>query len=227
MPSYGIRASNFTKNNTPHILLYVITNTFACKKGEKMAGKILYNKGKGISRAAFIFACPGQKEEKAGRVVAGATGKNLDLLLSVLSRAENEKIRALFPSDDRYDYLITNSSDTIHYPALDGTSLPSRKEYSDDANLNRLFHELDSSEYIIAFGVQAKEAAKLISLKYDMREIVPRPKFITSLPHLSLLALNRISHDIHGNEIKRADPEATLRRIETVAKTLEEEISKA
>ena len=119
-----------------------------------MAKKIAYNKGKNISPVAFMFACPGQKEEKAGRVVAGATGKNLDLLLSVLAESENEKIRALFPSSDRYDYLITNSSDIIHYPALDNTSLPSKGEYSDDANLNRLYKELDHMNYVIAFGIQ-------------------------------------------------------------------------
>ena len=101
-----------------------------------MAGRIYFNKGTDISHVAFMFACPGQKEEKAGKVVAGNTGKNLNLLLSVLSASENENIRALFPSENRYDYLITNSSDIIHYPALDGTSLPSKSEYADDANLN-------------------------------------------------------------------------------------------
>ena len=157
-----------------------------------MAGRIYFNKGTDISHVAFMFACPGQKEEKAGKVVAGNTGKNLNLLLSVLSASENENIRALFPSENRYDYLITNSSDIIHYPALDGTSLPSKSEYTDDANLNRLFHELENSKYVVAFGNQAKEASKLVSLKYDMREIYPKPVFITSLPHLSLLALNQI-----------------------------------
>ncbi|MBQ7291144.1 MAG: hypothetical protein IJW76_05440 [Clostridia bacterium] len=187
-----------------------------------MAEKISYNKGKNISPVAFMFACPGQKEQAAGKVVAGATGKNLNLLLSVLAKSENEKIRALFPSADRYDYLITNSSDTIHYPALDKTSLPSKREYSDDANLNRLYKELDHTKYVIAFGAQAKEASKLVEYKYKMREVTPRPTFITSLPHLSLLALNQISEDVHGARIERGDKEATLKRICVVAKMLTE-----
>ena len=66
-----------------------------------MAGRIYFNKGTDISHVAFMFACPGQKEEKAGKVVAGNTGKNLNLLLSVLSASENENIRALFPSENR------------------------------------------------------------------------------------------------------------------------------
>lgn len=189
-----------------------------------MAKKVAYNKGKNISPVAFMFACPGQKEEKAGKVVSGSTGKNLDLLLSVLAESENEKIRALFPSSDRYDYLITNSSDIIHYPALDNTSLPSKGEYSDDANLNRLYGELDHMGYVIAFGIQAKEASKLVEYKYKLREVTPRPVFITSLPHLSLLSLNQISEDTDGKRIERGDPEATLKRIRVVAKMLTEQL---
>ena len=189
-----------------------------------MAAKISYNKGKNISPVAFMFACPGQKEQAAGRVVAGATGKNLNALLSILASSENEKIRALFPAEDRYDYLITNASDTVHYPAIDKTSLPSKKEYSDDANLNRLYKELDHSKYVIAFGAQAKEVSKLVEYKYQLREVTPRPVFITSLPHLSLLSLNQISEDVNGERIERGDPEATHKRLTVVAKMLTENI---
>ncbi len=186
--------------------------------------KIAYNKGKNISPVAFMFACPGQKEQEAGRVVAGATGKNLNTLLSILAESENEKVRALFPSTDRYDYLITNSSDTVHYPALDKTSLPSKSEYSDDANLNRLYRELDHVKYVIAFGAQAKDVSRLVEYKYQLREVTPRPTFITSLPHLSLLALNQISEDINGNHIERGDKEATRKRLTVVAKMLTDNI---
>ena len=186
--------------------------------------KISYNKGKNISPVAFMFACPGQKEQAAGRVVAGATGKNLNLLLSILAEHENEKVRALFPSSDRYDYLITNSSDTIHYPALDKTSLPSKKEYSDEANIERLCGELQSIEYVIAFGAQAKDASRLAESKYQANGVSPRPVFITSLPHLSLLALNQISKDVNGEKIERGDKEATRKRLSVVARMLTENI---
>ncbi len=191
-----------------------------------MAEKIKYNPGKGISPVAFMFACPGQKEQQSGRVVAGMTGKNLNTLLSILMESENENIRELFPSANRYDYLITNASDTIHYPALDNTSLPSKGEYSDDANLNRLYHEFDHTKYVIAFGTQAKEAAKLVEYKYELREVTPRPKFITSLPHLSLLALNQISEDVNGERIERGAPDATHKRLEVVAQMLTENLAK-
>ncbi len=191
-----------------------------------MAEKIRYNPGNGVSPVAFMFACPGQKEYEAGKVVSGITGKNLNTLLSILSKHENEKIRALFPSESRYDYLITNASDTVHYPALDKTSLPPRSEYIDDANLNRLYHEFEHSEYVIAFGVQAKEAAKLVEYKYDMREVSPRPHFVTSLPHLSLLSINQISEDVNGVHIEKGDREATHKRLEVVAQKLVENLMK-
>jgi uracil-DNA glycosylase len=186
--------------------------------------KITYNKGKNISSVAFMFACPGQKEQAAGRVTAGATGKNLNLLLSILAESENEKVRALFPSDDRYDYLITNASDTVHYPALDKTSLPSKKEYSTDENLERLCGELESVRYVIAFGAQAKDVSRLVEARYQLREISERPTFITALPHLSLLALKQISLDADGERIEKGDKEATRKRLTVVAKMLTDSI---
>lgn len=186
--------------------------------------KIEYNKGKNISPVAFMFACPGQKEQAAGRVVAGATGKNLNMLLSILAESENEKVRTLFPSADRYDYLITNSSDTVHYPALDKTSLPSKKEYSDGANIARLCGELESMKYVIAFGAQAKDVSRLVENKYQLKNVISRPVFITALPHLSLLALNQISEDVNGVRIERGDKEATRKRLTVVAKMLTDNI---
>jgi uracil-DNA glycosylase len=186
--------------------------------------KIDYNKGKNISPVAFMFACPGQKEQAAGRVVAGATGKNLNTLLSILAESENEKIRALFPSADRYDYLITNASDTVHYPALDKTSLPSKKEYGAAENVERLCAELKEVKYVIAFGAQAKDVSNLAKSRYALQNTAVYPVFITSLPHLSLLALNQISEDIYGNRIERGDKEATHKRLTVVAKMLTDNI---
>jgi hypothetical protein len=48
--------------------------------------------------------------------------------------------------------------------------------------------------------------------------------FITSLPHLSLLALNQISEDTDSNRIERGDPDATLKRLRVVAKMLESQL---
>lgn len=188
--------------------------------------KVSYNKGKNISPIAFMFACPGQKEEKEGRVVAGATGKNLDLLLSILSSSEKEEIRSLFPSSSRYDYLITNSSDIIHYPALDSRSLPSKKEYSEKENVERLCRELSKVKYVIAFGKEAKEASLLVKSEF-LSQNLPSPSFIFSIPHLSFLSLNQIKEDKEGKKIEKGEEEGTRKRLEIVAGKIEKEILNA
>ena len=189
-----------------------------------MAEKINYNKGNNISSVAFMFACPGQKEQEAGRVVAGNTGKNLDRLLSSLSHSFNIKIRNLFPSANRYDYLITNASDIIHYPALDGKSLPLKTEYMKEENIERLCEELKETKFVVAFGTQAKEVSAAVAEAYKRNKIDRHPIFITSLPHLSFLSLNQISHDVNGERIMKGDREGTEKRIEVVKERMEKEI---
>lgn len=180
-----------------------------------------YNQGKNISPVAFVFACPGQREKLAQKVVAGSTGKNLDKLLSVLQSSENEKIQKLFPSASRYDYLITNSSDIVHYKALDGQTLPNKKEYSKEKNIKRLCYELSSSEYVIAFGKEAKAVSELVKAEYIKENKNQIPNFILSIPHLSFLSLNQISEDVNGKKIEKGDPLATQKRIEKVARKIE------
>lgn len=191
-----------------------------------MLTRINYNKGNNISSVSFLFACPGQHEEKLGRVVAGNTGKNLNRLLESLSHSSNPKIKELFPSSDRYDYLITNASDIIHYPALDGRSLPAKKEYMAEENIERLYAELKGVQYVIAFGTQAKDVSSAISSLFEKKNETQKPFFITSLPHLSFLSLNQISRDINGNEIKKGDKEGTKKRIDVVKEMLEIQIKK-
>lgn len=184
---------------------------------------VKYNKGKGISKVGFIFACPGQKEQAANKVVAGSTGKSLNTLLSILKESNDECIRSLFPSDDRYDYLITNASELIHYPAYDGTSLPKRSEYKTPENLTRISGEVDSLEYVIAFGQQAKEVSDLVS-ELRKEQGSHKPVFITSLPHLSLLAINQIREDVSGSRIEKGDANATYKRLQVVARKAEERL---
>lgn len=182
-----------------------------------------YNKGKGISTVGFMFACPGQKEMNDGCVVAGTTGKNLDRLLAILVASENEDIRRLFPSSDRYDYLITNASNIVHYPALDATSLPSNREYQHPDNLARLRDELKGLDYLITFGVQAHIASEL--LKDPTRSCAPIAAHLIRLPHLSLLSLNQISLDREGKRIAPGASNATELRLKVVASILEKKIA--
>lgn len=186
--------------------------------------RVQYNKGKDISSVGFIFACPGQKEMLAQKVVAGSTGNNLNLLLCSLSASSNSAIKSLFPSIDRYDYLITNASDIVHYPALDGYSLPSRKEYMNEKNIERLCAELKNLKLVIAFGTQAKEVSQAIENAYRNKCVVKKPCFITLLPHLSFLSLNRIGLDVNGVPILRGDKDGTNKRIEVVKAMLEQQI---
>ena len=52
------------------------------------------NEGKKDIPTAFIFSCPGQEELKSGKLVNGQTGKNLDMMLSIL----NKNYPGIFPS---------------------------------------------------------------------------------------------------------------------------------
>ena len=185
---------------------------------------VQYNKGNNISPVGFIFACPGQKEQAAQKVVSGSTGNNLNLLISSLSGTSNSSVRLLFPTTDRYDYLITNASEIIHYPAHDGRSLPTRKEYMTERNIERLCDELKNLRLVIAFGVQAKEVAQAVEKAYKEKGVEQSPHFITSLPHLSFLSLNRIAVDVNGEPILRGDKDGTWKRIEVVRMALEKEI---
>ena len=185
--------------------------------------RVKYNKGQGVSRVGFIFACPGQKEQSANRVVAGSTGKNLNTLLGILKNSPNAHIRALFPSENRYDYLITNASELVHYPAYDGISLPKRSEYKTSGNIARLAGELKNLDYVIAFGQQAKDASTMV-FNLLREQGSTKPIFITALPHLSLLAINQISKDVDGSKIEKGDPFATHKRLRVVAKKAEEHL---
>ena len=189
-----------------------------------MTNQVQYNKGKNISPVAFMFACPGQKEQEAGRVVAGSTGKNLNILLSFLSQSSNTQISVLFPSANRYDYLITNASNVIHYPALDNRSLPAKKEYMKEENVERLCEELKSARYVIAFGAQAKDVSVAVEAAYKKKNAAQTPVFITSLPHLSFLSLNQISYDVKGERIIQGDKGGTSKRMEVVKEKLEREL---
>lgn len=186
--------------------------------------RVHFNQGRGISPVGFVFACPGRKEQIAGKVVAGSTGNNLNLLLASLSCSSNKFIASLFPSSNRYDYFITNASDIVHYPALDGRSLPAKKEYMNLENIERLSEEIAHLKCVIAFGAQAKDVVQAVDNIYVQRQLQPKPIFIKSIPHLSFLSLNQISVDVHGDPILPGERDGTQRRIEVVRDMLEKQI---
>lgn len=175
------------------------------------------NDGKSSIRTAFIFSCPGQEEEKSGRLVNGQTGKNLDLMLSFLK----EDYPELFPSSDRYDYRITNSSEIVHYKAHDGRSEPKPQEISSDQNIERLKSDLDGYSCIIIFGRCAEIATELLKKKYGMENTI----FLRSR-HLSFLSLNSsIKTDVNGEPITKGDPDATKKRIRVAARFITDQLA--
>lgn len=108
----------------------------------------------GVLDVAFVFSCPGQKEELAGRVCAGKTGENLDLLIRYL----HEKRPEIFTSPLRESYTITNASDRVHYMGLTKDTEASYGEISEPENIDRLSNELSGCRVVICMGDRAAYA---------------------------------------------------------------------
>lgn len=174
------------------------------------------NEGKKEIKTAFVFSCPGQEELKSGKLVNGQTGKNLDGMLSILKQQYPD----IFPSADRYDYRITNSSENVHYKALDNRSEPKTKEITAPENLKRLYDDLCGYEYIITFGRCAALAVEEMLGNKNISGV----KTMYSR-HLSFLSLNSsIKTDINGEPIPRGDKNGTYKRLEVAAKNISDQL---
>ncbi len=108
------------------------------------------------SKVGFVFICPGRFEEAKKKPCSGQTGTNLQDALGFLSKNKNN----IFHSTDRYDYLITNSWDTIEYKAKTNRSTPDFVEVLDRENIIRLFNEIKELSFVVACGVHAHIAVK-------------------------------------------------------------------
>lgn len=109
------------------------------------------------STTGFVFLCPGRHEKNKNRPCAGATGRNLDDGLVHLARLR----RAIFPSANRYDYLLTNSWPTIEYRAATERSGCDWHELVAKGNLERLHDEIKDLKTVIACGEEARVAVQL------------------------------------------------------------------
>ena len=130
---------------------------------------------------AFVFSCPGQKEEQLGHPCAGATGRNLDLALPKLHAQCPDRFR----SPLRSDYVLTNSWSQIEYPAKTGRSEASAAEILSADNLNRLEQELVGIQTILICGQKARHA--VLALQAQNRLQGAR---VAVVMHLSPLAVN-------------------------------------
>ena len=130
---------------------------------------------------AFVFSCPGQKEELLGHPCAGATGRNLDLALPKLHALCPER----FNSPLRSEYVLTNSWSQVEYPAKTGRSEATATEILSPDNLNRLERELAGIQTILICGQKAKHA--VLALQAEGRLQGAR---VAVVMHLSPLAVN-------------------------------------
>ena len=179
--------------------------------------KVKRNEGREDIKTAFIFSCPGQEELKSGLLVNGQTGKNLDMLLTIL----NNRRPDIFPSTNRYEYRITNSSEIVHYKALDNRTEAKPQEINAPENLKRLKADIVGYDYVITFGRCSAIGAE--SIKNDTE--CKNTTFVYS-QHLSFMSLNSsIKTDINGKPIERGSADGTYRRIEVVAKKILDQIT--
>ena len=165
----------------------------------------------------FIFACPGRDEFIENMPCFGKTGDNLDEFINHLEgylSEKSEEFKEEFQpaeqennnkSDDelktRYKYVILNSSDKVHFEALDNGTLPSSDEeieskVNNDLNDNQKIEILKSAKLIFCFGDEEKTYYDKIKGKLDI--IKP----IESC-HLGNQALNK-KYSVSSDEIKNS-----------------------
>lgn len=154
----------------------------------RQRAKVDYNQGEIITDVAFVFACPGQEELKANKVVYGSTGKNLELLLQELKRINFPGINHDGENSVRYGYLITNASNRVYYKGYlqSKRTLPYALDIYSNDNKERLKKELNGKKIIVCFG---KNAYKTIS-KIKKREGSLGWKVIESI-HLGFQSINK------------------------------------
>jgi hypothetical protein len=130
---------------------------------------------------AFVFSCPGQKEELLGYPCAGQTGRNLAQALPML----HELMPSRFQSVNRDGYVITNSWSEIEYKKKTGRSEATQVEILGEPNLRRLHEELVGMETILICG--GKAASAVLRLRDSDRLAHSK---VGCVMHLSFSALN-------------------------------------
>lgn len=167
------------------------------------------------TRIAFVFACPGWLEQFHRRPAAGDTGQNLHRFLAIL------KEWAVPGTPTREELTITNAHDGVMYSEQDGDTLPSRKQITEPANLDRLRRELAHiTGWVVFCGEEAHLAASLLEGDSE----TPPGYSIAKIRHLGMQSVNQEETDIfslpiNDKTIKRPWHRARA-RLEVVAKNL-------
>ena len=146
------------------------------------------------NKFAFVFSCPGQKEQDATPPgpAKGQTGGNLNKLLSLLSSEKR------FTGMNREMVTITNSWDKVEYKGKTKRTEATKREVLDSNNLHRLAMEIENIEEIIfASGENAKACVSSLNLEGKLKSTVQ----VISLRHLGNQSINQIRWDKDGIEI--------------------------
>lgn len=138
-----------------------------------------YQHGNKKCKVAFVFSCPGSKEEDARHPAAGRTGDNLNSALVLLST----KYPYYFPWKTKDQYRITNAWPRVEYNLQTGRTEARKRELRQEDNLRRLRRELQGMRTIVACG--RKACFTLGFLKHDMFSAC-----VIEARHLSSQALN-------------------------------------
>lgn len=120
-----------------------------------------YNPGRRDIKVGFVLSAPGSKEEKAGRPAAGNTGENLEEMLQRWHKTRPD----LFISTKRYDYRITNASQTVEYKKKTGRTEASDHEVNMPENIERIMEELAGCEFVICLGAKARKVKSSLVAK--------------------------------------------------------------
>lgn len=177
-----------------------------------------YCEGKGISKVAFVFICPGQEEDNEGKPIAGQTGKNLETILYFLNKNHSK----LFPSVRKYDYRILNLSDKIFYKKKDGKTIPPIKCIRTEKNIKRIIRETENCEIVIFFSKNKTYNKVITKIKGKLK-----PKQTIQVMHLGFQSINRgIKYDKSGNKLVRGDKGNTCKRLEVIAEKIKKELRK-
>lgn len=148
-------------------------------------------------RTAFLASCPGRLEARAGRPLAGASGRTLRAALGGLRARFGAE---WFPSLILEDYTLTNAWDRVEYLALTGRREATAVEVLAAENIAAVRARLAAAGVvrIVALG----ECARDVTLHLGV------PSVIAGL-HPSPLVINTRFHSV------RAGAEArTLHRLE-------------
>ena len=137
---------------------------------------------------AFVFSCPGQKEQQRGRPAAGPTGKNLKEVLCVMRGYSYDDTENLECGDwTRENIWITNAWSRVEYEGLTGRSEATIPEILETENISRLAIELGVIENVI---VCCGDKAQMAVCCLYSRESLQNTVSIVSLRHLGGRALN-------------------------------------